>query len=105
MAANPKYEMQKWISEARQTVKEYLTTLYKWHRDYAPQNPSEQLHPLFVESLQKMDYIEYLADILSRGSEDDKRDLYENGKDEIKKIRNCLDELANVQQFEKHKAI
>lgn len=97
IAADPKYEMQKWISEARLTVKEYLSTLYQWHRDYAPRNPSEQLHPLFVESLQKMDYIEYLGDILARGSEEDKRDLYENGKAEIEKIRKRLDSLTEQQ--------
>ncbi len=103
--ANPKYEMQKWISEARLTVNEYLTELYKWHRDYAPRNQDDEFHPLFVESLQKIDYIEYLSDILSRGSEEDKRDMYENGKDDIAKIRKHLDDLADVQRFEKRKAI
>lgn len=94
IAPNPKYEMQKWLSEAMLTIKEYLTELYKWDREYAPRNPSEQLHPLFVESLQKIDYIEYLQDVLTRGSEEDKRDLYENGKAEIEKIRKRLDSLA-----------
>ena len=85
IAPNPKYEMQKWLSEARLTIKEYLTQLYKWDTEYAPRNPSEQLHPLFVESLQKIDYIEYLQDVLTRGSEEDKRDLYENGKSVVKR--------------------
>ena len=97
--------MQKWLSEARQTVKDYLTTLYKWHRDYAPRNQDDKFHPLFVESLQKIDYIEYLQDILTRGSEEDKRDLYENGKADIEKIRKRLDDFDNVQRFEKRKAI
>ncbi|MDE7362501.1 MAG: hypothetical protein K2N38_11265 [Oscillospiraceae bacterium] len=102
---NPKYEMQKWVSEARLTVKAYLTELYKWHRDFAPRNQDDEFHPLFVESLHKIDYIEYLSDILSRGTEDERRDLYENGKDDIEKIRKRLDELANVRRFEKRKAI
>ena len=97
IAPNPKYEMQKWISEARLTVKAYLTELYKWHRDYAPRNQDDEFHPLFVESLQKIDYIEYLRDILSRGSEEDKRDLYENGKAEIEKIRKRLNSLSERQ--------
>ena len=94
---NPKYEMQKWLGEARLTVKAYLTELYKWHRDYAPRNQDDEFHPLIVESLQKIDYIEYLRDILSRGSEEDKRDLYENGKAEIEKIRKRLDSLSERQ--------
>ena len=105
IAPNPKYEMQKWLGEARQTVKDYLTTLYKWHRDYAPRNQDDEFHPLFVESLQKIDYIEYLQDILTRGSEDEKRDLYENGKADIEKIQKRLDDFDNVQRFEKRKAI
>lgn len=105
MAVNPKYEMQKWLGEARQIVKDYLTTLYKWHRDYVPRNQDDEFHPLFVESLQKMDYIEYLQDILTRGSEDDKRDLYENGKADIEKIQKRLEDFDNVQRYEKRKAI
>ncbi len=97
IAADPKYEMQKWISEARLTVKEYLAELYKWHRDYAPRNQDDEFHPLFVESLQKMDYIEYLQDILTRGSEEDRRDMYENNKADIEKIRERLDSLAERQ--------
>ncbi len=89
--------MQKWISEARLTVREYLAELYKWHRDYAPRNQDDEFHPLFVESLQKMDYIEYLQDILMRGSEEDRRDLYENNKADINKIRERLDSLVERQ--------
>ncbi len=97
IAADSKYEMQKWISEARLTVREYLAELYKWHRDYAPRNQDDEFHPLFVESLQKMDYIEYLQDILMRGSEEDRRDLYENNKADINKIRERLDSLVERQ--------
>lgn len=89
--------MQKWISEARLTVKEYLTELYKWHRDYAPRNQEDEFHPLFLESLQKIDYIEYLRDILTHGTEDEKRELYEQGKAEIEKICKRLDSLSERQ--------
>lgn len=105
IAPNPKYEMQKWITDSLKTVNEYLNKLYEWRRDYAPQNPSEQFHPLFVESLQKTDYVEYLADILAHGTDNDKREFYEQGKREIAEIKNCLDDLANVQRFEHHRAI
>ena len=104
-APNPKYEMQKWISEAKLTVKEYLTELYKWHRDYAPRNQDDEFHPLFVESLQKIDYIEYLQDILTRGSERDKRDLYENGRAEIEKIRERLDGVTSERKPTMRRAI
>lgn len=105
MAVNPKYEMQKWLGEARLTVKEYLTELYKWHRDYAPRNQDDEFHPLFVESLQKIDYIEYLWDILTRGSDEDKRDLYENGKAEIGKIRERLNGVTAEHRITMRRAI
>ena len=52
-----------------------------------------------------MDYIEYLGDILARGSGEDKRDLYENGKAEIEKIRKRFDGLAAEQQTTMRRAI
>ena len=40
-------------------------------RIYRPKSPDEELHPLFVESLQKLDYQKYVLDCL-----DERRNLY-----------------------------
>ena len=43
---------------------DYRNLLRRWKRDYAPKTPDEDFHPLFVEALQKQDYVDYLLDVL-----------------------------------------
>jgi DNA primase len=56
---------------------EYWKAFDEWkrlddnRRVYKPKSPDEELHPLFVESLQKLSYQEYLVDCL-----DDRRKHY-----------------------------
>lgn len=38
---------------------EYFHLLQKWEQQYAPQTPEDDLHPLFVEALQRKSYTEY----------------------------------------------
>ena len=101
----PKDDFRAWLENAKQTVSAYLNRLYEWDRAYAPKSPSDELHPLFVESLHKIDYIEYLEGILLHGTESEKRDMYENGKGDIEAIRKRLDSLAVEQQPKIRRAI
>ena len=41
---------------------EYFHLLQKWEQQYAPQTPEDDLHPFFVEALQRKSYTEYLLD-------------------------------------------
>lgn len=105
IATKPKDDFRAWIESAKQIVSAYLNRLYEWDRTYAPKSPSDELHPLFVESLHKIDYIEYLEGILLRGTESEKRDMYENGRGDIEAIRKRLDSLAVEQQTKMRRAI
>ena len=46
---------------------EYLHLLEDWKVRYAPKTPDDALDDRFVEACQMLDYIEYLADILTVG--------------------------------------
>ena len=54
--------------EKEQADAEYWAVFDEWKRlddnkrNYAPKTPDEELHPLFVEALQKLAYQEYLLD-------------------------------------------
>lgn len=56
--------------EKEQADKEYWVAFEEWkrlddnRRLYKPKSPDEELHPLFVESLQKLTHQEYLVDCL-----------------------------------------
>lgn len=101
----PDAEFKAWIKEANIIVSDYCYLLNRWRTVYAPKNQTEILHPLFVESLDKMDYTEYLADVLSNGSDEDKRDMFLSGRLEIEKIKKRVEEYRSVQPPVKRKAI
>lgn len=94
-----------WLHKATNTLSEYLTKLVKWGKVYAPKNFLEQPNPLFVESLTKRDYIEYLSEVLTYGSDKEKRQLYSSCRKDIMKIRERLDKLAAAERTVKRKAI
>lgn len=60
--------------EARcfRVLSDYFHLLRRWETQHAPQTPDDEWHPLFVEALQRMSYIEYLLDILIDGSLEEK---------------------------------
>ena len=41
---------------------DYYHLLRKWETDYSPRTPDENLHPRFLEAIQKKDYMGYLLD-------------------------------------------
>ena len=41
---------------------DYYHLLRKWETDYSPRTPDEDLHPRFLEAIQKKDYMGYLLD-------------------------------------------
>ena len=51
---------------------DYYRLLNEWAEVYSPASPDEEFHPLFVEAMHKRDYVEYLLDLLSDGSEEEK---------------------------------
>lgn len=60
---------------------------------------------MFVESLKKTDYVEYLADLLAHSSVEEKRLYYKENGNDIKKIQGRLEKLAVNQRSVKRKAI
>ena len=95
----------RWLRNANLAVSEYLTKLTIWRKQYIPQNPGESLHPLFVESLTKMDYMEYLSNALTYGTDKEKRQLYESCRKDIENVQKRLDEITAKERPLKRKAI
>lgn len=94
-----------WLRNANLAVSEYLCRLNEWRKIYAPKNHLEQLHPLFVESLKRTDYVEYLSDLLAHSSVEEKKQYYKENANFIKKIQERLEKLAVNQRSVKRKAI
>lgn len=67
----PKYPLAKAFQKeeihCQRILCEYLHLLEHWKMQYAPKTPEDTLDDHFVEACQMLDYIEYLADILTVG--------------------------------------
>lgn len=68
----PKYPLaeafQKEELHCQRILYDYLHLLEHWKVQYAPKTPEDTLDDRFVEACQMLDYIEYLADILTVGN-------------------------------------
>lgn len=68
-------------AKAFRTLSDYCVLLKKWRKEYAPKSEAEELHPLFVESLQKLDIYDSYLDIFITGTAEERKDFIENGKE------------------------
>ena len=77
-----------------QVLADYYHLLRRWREEHAPCQPDEAWHPLFVEALQRMDYIEYLLDgLLSDDLRERAAIVTEYGK-EVRAIEQRISGLA-----------
>lgn len=67
-------------------LSDYFHQLRKWEAEYAPAAPDETWNDLFVEAVQKKDYVGYLLDVLISGSVEEKKALIADCENEIKKM-------------------
>lgn len=78
-------EFEAWVHEALVTLRRYNQLLYEW-KFLAPQHPGEDFHFLFVEALQNSARVKYLLYTLAFGTEEEKREIYLNCREEVKQI-------------------
>ena len=66
---------------AYRILNDYCKFLMKCRVDYAPKTPDEPHHPLFIESLKKLDEYEYYCDIFITGTPAERKDFLETRKE------------------------
>ena len=64
-------------------LSDYFHHLRTWKQQYAPKQPEDEWHPLFVEALQRESHIEYLLDVLLYGTADEKKALVAEQRKEV----------------------
>ena len=75
-------------------LSDYYHLLGQWKTEYAPKREDEQWHPLFVETLQKQDYIGYLLDVLLSGTMEEKAAVVAEQGKEVIRIEQRISEFA-----------
>ena len=73
---------------------EYLHLLEGWEQEYAPQDPDDAWHPLFVEALQKKAHIGYLLDLLLFGTIEERAAVITEYGKEVRKIEQRISALT-----------
>lgn len=73
---------------------DYRNRLGRWKRDYAPKGPEEEWNPLFVEALQKQDYVDYLLDVLLSPDMGERAALIASYGEEVRTIERRMADLA-----------
>lgn len=87
---------------------DYLHILEDWKITYAPKTPDDELDNRFVEACQMLDYITFLADVLTVGALEERaatvKELMSDGKmtDLEKRVTRLREEKANEQHTRKN---
>ena len=76
-------------------LRDYLHLLEEWRTKYAPKTPDEMPDDRFVEALQMIDCIEYLLDILTVGSSEE--------RGEFVKVRLAGGKITRLQEYTEQK--
>ena len=67
----------------------------RWSIEHAPKSPDEESHPLFVEAMHLMSFVEYLLNLLINGSVEDKAQIViEKGK-EVNELEKRIREIES----------
>ena len=72
---------------------DYRSLLRRWKEDYAPKTPEDNWNPLFVEALQKQDYVDYLLDTLLSPDMEERAALIASYGKEVRSIERRMAEL------------
>ena len=80
----------------------YYHLLGQWKTEYAPKREDGQWHPLFVEALQKQDYIGYLLDVLLSGTMEEKAAIVAEQGKEVMRIEQRISEFAAIHPAGRH---
>lgn len=72
---------------------DYRNLLRRWKEGYAPKTPEDDWNPLFVEALQKQDYVDYLLDTLLSPDMEERAALIASYGEEVRTIERRMAEL------------
>ena len=82
------------------TLCDYHKLLIQYKSEYAPKSESEELHPYFVEALQNMSYVDYLLDVMTFGTKDERTAFVNEREKEVKAIEQRIKQFTKSDRAE-----
>lgn len=74
-------------------LSKYFRLLDEWLKEYSPQKPEDEVHPRFMEAVQRRDYVEYLLDVLISGTPEEKAEICSERNPDVRRIAHRLTQL------------
>jgi uncharacterized protein (DUF2267 family) len=91
--AEDKKAFAKWENKAHNILADYFRTLRDWRVEYAPKHPDDDVHPRFLESLHRQDYIEYLLQaVFIDGGQQEKLEFYNSFRPTLERISRRMEQ-------------
>lgn len=75
-------------------LSKYFRLLDGWLQEYSPQKPEDEVHPRFMEAVQRKDYVEYLLDVLISGTPKEKAEICSERNPDVRRIAHRLTQLS-----------
>ena len=100
-----KNELNMWLFKSIKIINEYIDILEKWEKLYSPRSPVDNVDERYLESLHNKGYAEMFLESLKHGDDDEKRELYYEQRDYVRKIKERLDKLDAVSRKPHIKAV
>jgi hypothetical protein len=100
-----KNELNMWLFKSIKIINEYIDILEKWEKLYSPRSPVDNVDDRYLESVHQRGYAEAFLEMLEHGDDDEKRELYYNERDYVRKIKERLDKLDAVSRKPHIKAV
>ena len=89
----PKQQFRRMERYCFRVLSDYYHLLRRWKECYAPKTPEDEWNPLFVEALQKQDYVDYLLDTLLSPDMEERAALIASCGKEVRTIERRMAEL------------
>lgn len=85
-------DFERWRSNTMQALKCFIKQLHADLIQFEPttERSIKELNERYIYALQNIDRAEYLLDLLANGSEQDKKDFYSRGQNEVIKIERYI---------------
>ncbi len=100
-----KNELNMWLFKSIKIINEYIDILEKWEKLYSPRSPVDNVDERYLESLHNKGYAEMFLESLKHGDDDEKRELYYEQRDYVRKIKERLDKLDAVSRKPHFRAV
>ena len=81
-------------------LSDYHFMLLRWKEQYAPKPQDGEMHPLYLEAVQRVSLVEYLLDVLLYGEVWERRKLLVEYKQKVHDIEQHMEEMEAEEAFQ-----